>query len=349
MKQRILLFKRLVTQILSRDNFKWVPVTASLVAVIILTTGCEVDDFTEELSDAQNNAPTVSIIAPGDTVGLAGFTATAMFTDDTPGLSLATYNIIDSLGNVAFSQEYVLIGTSDSIAMNVPADTLNIGSHTFSVTVSDTKGLETTVTSDFEVVGTLSNQDQMFVLGSINGWGGTDLQMTLVDDYTWVVKPVKLTPTDEFKFVNTSDFSDVDWEDPECDGVATQDGGGNIGCGYADGSYILTFNDQTLEYSVEPILSVQSQMYVLGSMNGWGGTDLEMSLIDNYTWQVEDVAMTASDEFKFVNTSDFSDVDWEDPECDGQATQDGGGNIACQYEGTFVLTFNDQTLEYSVE
>jgi len=290
-----------------------------IFALCLVMLSCEPDDFTEPLGT--NNAPTAEIIAPGDTVVVAEtFAVAADFRDNTPGLSEAIFSISDSIGSTVFDTAIVLIGTRDSIGFTIGPDRLSEGLHTLQITVEDTEGLGTTASSEFFGRGFASVQSQMFILGSMNGWGGTDLQMNLIADNTWQVQDVEITGDDAFKFVNTPDFSDTDWTDPECDGVADVTGGAeNIDCGF-NGTFDFTFNDLTFEYSAEGeaiFTANNDQMFVLGSMNGWGGTDLQMTLVDNNLWEVEGVELLAEDEnnggnpsqFKFANTSDFTGSD----------------------------------------
>lgn len=230
-------------------------------------------------------------------------------------------------------------GTAGTGEANISSTTCAFGTGIFKMTFNDATLAYT--------VEQIAVQTQMFILGSMNAWAGTDLQMTFTKDFTWEVSGVLILDTDEFKFSNTSDFSDVDWGDDGCDFVADA-GGANIRCDIAQGFYTLTFNDQTLEYSLEGLTFNQTQMFVLGSLNGWGGTDLQMSLVDNNTWEVENVTLAADDQFKFANTSDFSDLDWGDNECDGIGTN-GDDNINCAFEGSLTMTFNDETLQYTVK
>ncbi|MEL7001779.1 MAG: hypothetical protein AAFN93_03490 [Bacteroidota bacterium] len=94
----------------------------------------------------------------------------------------------------------------------------------------------------------------------------------------------------------------------------------------------------------------QAGLWVLGSFNGWGANtpDLGMTLIADNTWQVTGVGITAGDQFKFANTPDFSGIDFSDPECDGVVEQGISDNINCSFNGTFTITFNDETLEYNL-
>lgn len=77
---------------------------------------------------------------------------------------------------------------------------------------------------------------------------------------------------------------------------------------------------------------------------------MQMELVDDFTWQREEVTLSSTNPFKFANSPDFGGgtTDWGDADCDNQA-EEFGADIACGFDGTFTFTFNDQTLEYSVE
>ncbi|MEM9297665.1 MAG: hypothetical protein AAGA64_04690 [Bacteroidota bacterium] len=199
-----------------------------------------------------------------------------------------------------------------------------------------------------EVILLESNLDDLFVLGSFNNFEGTDFRFTLVDDNSWRIEGVPLNAGEKLKFSEKADFSGNSYGDNEADGTADLFGS-NIMV-METGNYTLSFNDADLSYTLTRTgpLANNAEMYILGDFNGWGGTDNQMNLIDNFTWQAEEVTLVASNEFKFANTSDFSGTDWEDQECDGIAQNDGVGNIICGFEGTFTITFNDETLVYTV-
>jgi hypothetical protein len=346
----------------------------------------------------------------------------------------------------------------DTTTIANASNNLGPGDYTVAVRAEDTKGNVSTDSTSFTVLESefMFVQTQMFILGSFNGWGGTDNEMTLVADHTWEDTDVTVTTGDQFKFANTSDFSDTDWTDRECDGTAEEATGiqENIACfpfnatytirfndldltyqlipdidiptefdnlyllsssnnfegddfqlnvldtnvwqgsfvlnsndlfffstepnvnnmllgdTDADGTlnefgtvislppgspsgvpYTVTVNDLTLEYSFTPDCSatIESEMYILGSMNGWGGTDLQMSMVDSVTWERDGVAILAADQFKFANTSNFTGTDWGDGECDGIAAEF-GPNIDCvDSDGVYDLTFNTCTVEYTIQ
>lgn len=328
----------------------WLP---SLLILSALAVSCKIDDFSDDLGS--NVAPTLAILSPGDTTNVnEGFVIKLDVRDATPGLSLASITLFDGSGVSILTISEKLIGVADTVEFNITPNQLPVGGYSLKAMVQDTDGIRSESTSEFYGRPYKSIQNQMFVLGSMNGWGANDpdLGMTLVDDYTWEIQDVTILVADQFKFVNTSDFSDTDWSDSGCDGVADEVGGPNLNCGF-NGIFTIRYNDLTFEYSLEGealFLSNQDQMFVLGSLNGWGANDpdLGMALVDNNTWEVSGVTLTASDEFKFANTPDFSGTDWSDTGCDGIADEVGAGNLACGFEGKFTIRFNDETFEYSL-
>ena len=318
-----------------------------LAGMTVMIFACESEEIADSIMD--NVEPQLAVEVADTVNSEMPFTISIAVADATPGLGGISIDIIDSTNATVITSSSQLFTTVDTLEFEV--DTIAPGAYTIDVSVFDTEGLVTSSSTDFlaMIFSTPSNNDEMYVLGSPNGWGGTDLQMTLVDDYTWEVAGVWLTSSDEFKFANTSNFSGSDWGDSGCDGVA--DDGGNINCGYADGYYRITFNDETLEYSVVQLLSNQSEMYMPGAMNGWSQANAVMSLVDDNLWQLTDVVFASADEWKFANTLDWSGDDWGDSNCDGvvEVTSGGGPNTACGFEGTFTVTFNDATLEYTIE
>ena len=355
MKQNYLRLTRRIIGRFTADRLirSWLP---GVMIISLVTVSCKIDDFSDDL--VSNVAPALTILSPGDSANVnAGFSVKLRTEDTTPGLSLASITLRDESGASVLTMTETLIGVLDTVEFIIEPNQLPVGEYDLTATVEDTEGVRTEIDTAFVGNPFKSVQSQMFVLGSMNGWGANDpdLGMTLVDDYTWEILDVSISATDEFKFVNTPDFSDTDWTDSDCDGVADEQGGGsNIACGF-NGVFDIRYNDLTFEYSVQGevvFLSNQDQMYVLGSMNGWGSNDPDqaMTLIADHTWEVSGVGMTSDDQFKFANTPDFTDTDWSDPQCDGVADEEGASdNINCSFDGTVTITFNDETFEYAVE
>ena len=343
----------------------------SLLGILLIFNSCEVDDFTvtPPTGDA-NPAPTLSLTGPGDTVSFQiPFTISAELSDNSPGLSVFGYSIIDSTGALVITEQRFLYGTTSTTVEFEVDSAIAIARYTLDFFVEDTQGKRVEDSQMLDVIGTQSVLDEVFLIGDFTGWGDSgdpnfrDLPMDLIDDFTWQSSDsIYLTPSSEFKFVDAATFGGNDWgeESGQCDGVAF-DGAGetniNAGgaCSIVEGYHRITFNDQTLAYSIERLTANQAEMFILGNFNGWGGTDNAMHLVDNNTWKDTDITLPADAAFKFVNTSNFGngdEGDWGDSECDGVAAllnDDGGGDIICEFDGTFTVTFNDETLEYSVE
>ncbi|MFA0963712.1 hypothetical protein AB9P05_18040 [Roseivirga sp. BDSF3-8] len=319
-----------------------------VIVVGILAMGCEVDDFTTEINNT--NAPELQIVDDSAMDSISTQVANTIrvhVADADPGLSYISMELKDSAGDVVYGKAEKLTGTIDTVTLNLRADSLEIGNHVFEVSVQDTEGLTTSISKTIYVRGVQSNQDQMFVLGTPNEWIGTDLKMSLVTDFTWRV-PMTITDTTEFKFANTPDWSGQDWTDTDCDGVL-ESGSGNIACG-AQGRVFVYFNDNTYEWWTEPIESNYDEMYIMGDMNGWAGPDLQMALVEDHLWQIEGVTIEEGNQFKFANTYTWSGKDWGDGGCDGFAEEatGGGANTDCNFDGTFTITFNDQTTAYEL-
>ena len=88
------------------------------------------------------------------------------------------------------------------------------------------------------------------------------------------------------------------------------------------------------------------QVYFRGTANGWGTT--AMTLVSNYTWQIETTFSSGSnDRLKFDVHGDWS-VNFGDNNKDGIAEQNGGDIAIAQGAGTYRIWFNDQTKRYGV-
>jgi hypothetical protein len=95
-----------------------------------------------------------------------------------------------------------------------------------------------------------SNFPEMYVSGTFNGWTTQD-PMALVDNNTWsVIITVEEADGTPFKFRGDEDWTD-DWGADDCAGPATYKGGDITGCITGPGNYRLTFNDETLAFSIQ--------------------------------------------------------------------------------------------------
>lgn len=332
----------------------------SITFILLLTvvfSSCEIDDFTEVVPDGDaNTAPTITLLSPGDTVRIILlqdelFEISAEVADNSPGLSLFSATILDSLGNEVYQKEEQLTGVSIIATISVPDSILAVGAnYDLEVFVEDTQGRRAEATSSFVGIGLLKNQEQIFVIGNFTGWGDTgaanyrDIPMTLVADYTWEAAAWLDEAAPQFKFVDNNSFGGSDWgDDGPCDGIA--DGGGNITCPVTSNNVVFRFNDQTLAYEIIELSANYDEMFVLGEYNGWGNSEDRFTLVADNQWEVD---LNFSGPWKIVADENFGVDDWGDGGCDGVA-EPGGANIECDYDGDFKIRFNDDNLNYSVE
>lgn len=102
-----------------------------------------------------------------------------------------------------------------------------------------------------------------------------------------------------------------------------------------------------------------TQLWILGSFNGWGGAadgsdraDWKFELTGDNIWQLDTLKnVLLGDAFKLSTSPDFADGfdSYSDPDCDGvmEVFNGPGNDTGCEFKGDFSVTFNDQTLEYT--
>lgn len=324
---------------------------------ILAFNACDEED---QLSGV-NFPPTVLSVTPGDksNVPVGGFDV-RLFLVDGKGSPLANGSLIlrDSAGNALFSVSKELSGTRDSIIVEgstFDASNLVAGNYTLHLEATDVNSLTTSQVIAFKIVNSLyvSVESQMFIAGEFNGWGADEL--TLVADNTWEIQNVNLSGG-KWKLKNTPDWTDTDWGDPGCDGVmeVTSGGGPDTDCGYT-GSMTIRFNDATLAYTIISAGGGFEQnvedLYILGTFNDFEGDDYRLSLVDNNTWEIEEIRLKPGDKFKFAEGPNSQPKIFGDVEFDGQA-EEFGSNIVIPdtWEDAFYkITFNDVTLMYAIE
>ena len=291
-------------------------------------------------------------------VVIGGFDVRIVFADGANSpLKSASVVIKDAAGTELISVAEDLTGTIDSVNIEgaeFDAASLGEGNYTMTVVAEDVKGQTQTFDIDFTIITSLypANNDAMYLAGEFNGWGATPL--TLVGAYTWEALNVNLGGG-PFKFKNTPDWTDADWGDADCDGIAavTTGGGPNTECGYT-GLVNVRFNDQTLAYTITPAVSYEtnlSGLFLLGTFNQFSGPpDYSFALTANNTWELDEIRLKAGDAFKFAETKTFQGKNYGDAEFDGEA-EEFGPNIVVpnDYADAFYkIVFNDETLAYTI-
>jgi alpha-amylase len=114
----------------------------------------------------------------------------------------------------------------------------------------NTSTLSYSIVNDYMAINS-----QMYVAGDFSGWDPTQHPMTLTANYTWSSTNISLTTgSHTMKYANTTNWSGVDWGNASgLTGTAkiTTGNGPNLSFSITTaGNYIMTFNDQTLAYSI---------------------------------------------------------------------------------------------------
>ena len=326
----------------------------------LLVVSCTKDEIdVEALTDF---APGIVTITPGNNskIVVGNFDLKVVVADgESSPLSEISVQLTDEFGNTLADATQSVTGTLDSIVIAgadfaVPAEQLGAGIYGMNITVTDAKGQTTNRTTSFEIslLPFAANHDAMWIAGGFNGWGADE--MTLVSDHTWEITGIDLLG-DEWKFKNCFDWCDEDWGDTDCNGFmeSNQDpaGNGNTACGFA-GEVIVTFNDATLEYTVRPAVEFAtnlSGLYLLGTFNNFDGNEYPFQLVSDNTWELAEVELAEGDEFKFAEMPNFMGKNFGDADGDGVAEEFGNNTTLSGDPGLYKITFNDATLEYTME
>ena len=343
--------------------------TALFALLLVAGVACDKDDIDQlALTDFP---PGVLQISPADngSVVRGAFDVKAFFVDgSTSPLSTATLQVLDQSGAELGSTTKTLSGTRDSIvlaAADFGAETLELGDYQIKVSATDSKGqsVERTTTFTISALPFPANIEKLYVAGVFNGWSSdaavldAEYRFTLVAANTWEISGIDLEGT-AFKFKNTADWSDEDWGDPQCDGImdSNKNGNGDTDCGFS-GESVIRFNDATLTYTVEPLVTVAKNvdgLYLLGTFDGVSnalgeGDPNGFTLTGDNTWELDEVTLRPGDKFKFVENANFSGKNFGDADMDGVAEEFGPVITFEGEEGVYKMTFNDETLAYSSE
>lgn len=326
-------------------------------SLVILLTSCR--DEIDQLAGS-DFAPGILSAIPtdGGSAAKSKFEIKIVFVDGKVSpLSSATVTLKDDVGNEIISVTEDLVGTKDSVVLDLAtlaALDLPIGVYNLSYSAKDSKGqvIEKSYNFSLTPLDFPANNLEMYIAGSFNGWGWDE--MTLVGDNTWQVKEITLDGG-EWKFKNTQDWSDKDWGDGDCSGkvAETTGGGANTNCGHS-GLVNVTFNDETLAYTIEPSVLYEqnvTSLFFVGTINNFSGSDYEFSQIADNTWFLEGVHLMPEDQFKFSEKSDFSGVNFGDDEMDGKAEMYGNNMVLVGdfTEGLYSITFNDKSRTYTID
>ena len=229
------------------------------------------------------------------------------------------------------------------------------GSYPVTVTVTDSAGLSSSATAIITVEKPvtpepyLSNFKQVTYRGTANSWAAQ--KMELVADYTWQTS-ITLTGslTERFKLDVSEDMTKT-YGDRNDDGVV--ESGSVIYPGYK-GTYTLTFNDQSMSYTLVkqgvPYSSQQASFYYSApASDGSGWSCLPMKLVNNNLWYIRvKWSDVVNQRFRFdIGGKRLRTQVYGDTEKDGIAEQ-GGLPIYRSGKGYFIIRLNDKTLRYTI-
>ena len=283
----------------------------------------------------------------------------AAITPKTLSVKLGDSVVFDASGS---TDDAGVTGYSWSTGGSAKTETLlfdTLGTKSITVTVTDADGLTSTASATVTVtdgsVAYNSTLASLNVRGTPNSWGNT--AMTLVADNTWeATVNFDGQANQRFKFDVKGDWSQ-NYGDSNKDGVAERTGA-DITTAVV-GQYKVQFNDATLKYSLTKVADTSgattnytgkfASLNLRGTSNSWGKT--AMKLVANNSWQAEVTFSglgdsSGSQRFKFDVKGDWTQ-NYGDTNKDGVAELS-GGDITPAGVGTYLVTFNDSTLKYSL-
>ncbi len=191
-----------------------------------------------------------------------------------------------------------------------------------------------------------SNSMSLFLLGTFNAFQGSEYQFNLVDDNTWVLDEVLLTPGDQFKMAEMPDFQGLNYGDNENDGTAEAYGSNIVVADdQQEGYYGIRFNDQSFVYELTFLRSAGPESVgIIGSATptGWDSdTNMEETSEGIYT-----ITMELIDGVVKFRADDAWDLSWGGTEFPTGTAVVNGGDIPV-VAGTYRVTLDINNLTYS--
>lgn len=220
----------------------------------------------------------------------------------------------------------------------------------------------------YEQTALQSNTGQLVIVASFTRppWNPADedMRMSLVDDHIWQGEMGFANGRGiQFKIVDPAAGREYGGtgRDPgimPVSGIATEEGAPIFVAGPLNGSYILTFNDQTLRYRFEKKAASRfGRLNIMGNFNAYSRNADPMHMIADNTWEA-DIDLEPQQRLEFVFLADGSlEKQWGD-DTGPHATLPVRGmalgmaqtiKIKAPVSGPHRFTFNDETGEYSVE
>jgi len=198
------------------------------------------------------------------------------------------------------------------------------------------------ITVDYNTLSfNLQTLETLNVVGSIVGWDN-NAAIPMAEASLGIFSVILDLPDGaEFKFLPTIGSWDGDWgANGSVAGGIIQDGESNLS-GYGAGKFVVAVNFNTMSFTVSPITSIPTELYIVGSHNGWNNasgenfTEIESGIFERSQ------TFSDGDEFKFLPTSGSWDNDWgENSASSGVLEQNSEQNVKAPGTGTYTITVN---------
>jgi len=195
----------------------------------------------------------------------------------------------------------------------------------------------------------VANAQSIGMYGSFNGWpadGEADLDLSTVDNVIYTTN-FTFTTSGELLFREDDDANIAFWGTNSFpSGIAVSGGGDNFQ--HAAGTYLITFNRNTLEFSFDG----PNTIGLIGEFNGFSAPDLDLTTTDGINYSLSNFNIPTDGNLKFRQNDAWgiqfggNGVDASFPSGTAMSTGNTTPNIFAT-AGTYNVSFNRQTLEYN--
>ncbi|AUC84657.1 hypothetical protein CW731_04815 [Polaribacter sp. ALD11] len=237
-------------------------------------------------------------------------------------------------------EEFKMIPTSGTYDGDYGEDKNNPGK----IVQEDEQNIKIATTGNYVVIvdfNTLSykleNIDTMFMVGAHNGWNNADATQQFYTSGNGVfTKMQAFTAGEEFKILPNSGSWDNDWgENKTTPNRLEQDEEQNIKIA-TTGTFMVTLDFNTLSFN---LIESPTVLHLVGSPNDWNNaTAPAFTKVSKGLFELT-LALTATDEFKFLPVQGSWDNDWgESKSYPGMLVRDDENNVKSPGDGTYKIT-----------
>jgi len=195
----------------------------------------------------------------------------------------------------------------------------------------------------------------LYLLGTLNNFQGLTPKFDIVADYTWEIAEVLLKSTDEFRFSELPGFAGSVYGAGKNAGDAALQAADNISMpeGSADAYYKISFNEQTLKYTLTLVrYPFPAALYLVGGSTsvGWdAGNSIPFRKTADGQFEIYAYLQAISGDgngVKFLQEQGWTG-DWGKGN-DGELLQEGESNVPITTDGFYRITADFNTKTYTV-